>query len=295
MNRYKVTYTNGQTVLIYKKSKEDIDLKLWSDIGKIESITPYMDTSHEEYISKIKQQSEFIGYNKYNNEVYKCKYYKGYIIIQFAKDKKDNTYYDYAEYQEYKNNKFINPITKILSTPREVYELITIQEPQYIIYSHRYYGEPKLSKPKELKGIQSIGKATYIPKHCEPQIFINEKDIYIKHTDYFSYTWQPPKGERIDMPLSYYMKKYFNKSKNNKFVYPDCWGDIILRNEAWILLKDIIPLIKTENITLSARKILQLQRYDRYSSIDTSNECEWINFWENVCRCIKDYLEKNIA
>lgn len=294
MNRYKITYTNGQTILIYKKSKEDIDLKLWSNIGEIESIIPYTDKSHEEYIAKIKQRSEFLGYDRCNNEIYKCNCYKGYLIIQLAKDNTDDTYYDYAQYQEYKNSNFIIPITKVRSSPKEIYELINIQEPKYIIHSHRYYGEPKLSKPKELKGIQSIGKAIYISKHCEPQIFIKDNDVYIKHTDYFSYTWQPPKGERIDMPLTYYLEKYFNKSKNNKFAYPDCWGDIILRNEAWILLKDIIHLIETENITLSARKILQLQRYDEYSFIDTSNECEWMNFWENVCRCIKVYLEKNI-
>ena len=111
-----------------------------------------------------------------------------------------------------------------MSTPKEVYEMISMQYPKYIIYSHRYYGEPKLQKPKELKGIKPIGKATYIPKHCEPQVFIKENDVYIRHTDYFSYTWQPPKGERIDMPISYYMNKYFNTKRNEKFVYPDCWG-----------------------------------------------------------------------
>ena len=159
-----------------------------------------------------------------------------------------------------------------MSTPEKVYKLILIQYPQYIIYSHRYYGEPKLSKPKELKRINPIGKAIYIPKHCEPQIFIKDKDVYIKHTDYFSYIWSPPEGERIDIPLSYYAEKYFNKKKKNKFVYPDCWGSIVLRNEAWILLKDIIPLMETENSILVSKNILQMQRYDNYSSIDTNNE-----------------------
>ena len=68
MNRWKITYANGQVIPIYKKSKEDIDLKLWSDIGEIESITPYTDTSHEKYIEKIKKQSEFLGYDNYNYE-----------------------------------------------------------------------------------------------------------------------------------------------------------------------------------------------------------------------------------
>ena len=41
MNRWKITYTNWQVIRIYKKSKEDIYFKLWSEIGGIESITPY--------------------------------------------------------------------------------------------------------------------------------------------------------------------------------------------------------------------------------------------------------------
>ena len=294
MNRYKITFNTGKTLLLYKRNQSDINTSLYEyDFGEIQSITLYADNSHEEYIDKIKQKSEFIGYDKYNYEVYKCEYYKGYIIIRFAKDKEDNTYYDYADYQEYTNNKFITSITKTVSNPKEVYEMISMQYPKYIIYSRRYYGEPKLSKPKELKGIKPIGKATYIPKHCEPQVFVKENDVYIKHTDYFSYTWQPPEGERVDMPLSYYMNKYFNTNRKNKFVYSDCWGSIILRNEAWILLKNIIPLIQTENINIAAREILKMQK-DKYSFINTSNEYEWERFWENACKCVKEnYLYMN--
>ena len=293
MNRWKITYTNGKVILTYKKSKEDIDLKLLSDIGEIESITPYTDTSHEKYIAKIKQQSEFLGYDRYNYEVYKCKYAKGYMLIQLAKDKSDNTYYDYAQYKEFKNCDLINPVTKVMSNPKEVYEMISMKYPEYIIYSRRYYEEPNLSKPKELKGIKPIGKATYIPKHCEPQVFVKENDVYIKHTDYFSYTWQPPKGERIDMPLSYYMNKYFNTKRNEKFVYPDNWGSIILRNEAWILLKDILLIMQTENYTSIAQEILKLQKLDKYTpNFSVADDIEWIRFWENVCKCVKEnYLD----
>lgn len=293
MNRYKITFTNNRTLLLYKKQQSDINKSLYEkDFGIIQSIMLYKDKSHEECISKIKQHSEFLGYDRFNYEVYKCYYYKGYLIIRLAKDTSDNTYYDYADYQEYKTNRLIQPVLKTMSTPKEVYNLIIIKNPQYIICSHRYYGEPKLSKPKELKGINPIGKATYISKHCEPQIFIKYNDVYIKHTDYFSYIWQPPIGERIDMPLTYYLKKYFSKAKKNNFIYPDCWGSIVLRNEAWILLKDILPMIQTENNTLTAQNIIQMQKNDKYSFIDTSNECEWIRFWENVCKCVKNHSKK---
>ena len=207
---------------------------------------------------------------------------------------KNNTYYDYADYQEYKDNRFIEPVTKTMSTPKQVYELITTQEPKYIIYSHRYYGEQKLSKPKELKSIKPIGKVTYIPKHCEPQIFVNNKDIYLKHTDYFSYLWQSPKGERIDMPLSYYAEKYFNRTESKKFVYPDCWGSIVLRNEAWIVIKDLIPLIETENEYIVAKNILKEQSKDEYSPRDIESDLDWVRFWEDMSKVIKRYIEERI-
>ena len=96
MNRYKITFYNGQSLLLYKPSMNEINTSLYEhDFGGIQSITPYTDQSHEEYITKIKQQSEFIGYDR-QYETYKCLYYKGYLIIQFVKDNSDNTYYDYT-------------------------------------------------------------------------------------------------------------------------------------------------------------------------------------------------------
>lgn len=293
MKRWKITFENDQELLLYAETQTDIDskAKTFSDIGEVKSIQEYTDTSYMEYINKIKHHAKFAKswqYNKQINEIYVCDYYKGTILIKLSKDATDNTYYDYAEYQEHINNRIIQPITRTMSSPEKVWNIISIKEPQYIVYSHRYYGEPKLSKPKELNGIKHIGTATFIPKKCNPQVFIKNNDVYIKHTDYFSSNWIPPKGEKIDMPISYYMKKYFNKDKKDKFVYPDGWGDIVLRNEAWILLKDIIPLIKTENEVIAAQIILKLQQQERkYSHINSSNECEWTNFWERVVKCIK--------
>ena len=95
------------------------------------------------------------------------------------------------------------------------------------------------------------------------------------------------------MPISYYLKKYFNHTKKDKFVYPDGWGDIVLRNEAWILLKDILPLIKTENEVVAAQNILKLQSQEKkYSYIDSCNENEWERFWEKVVKCVKNNLLK---
>lgn len=291
MKRYELKFSSGQTLLLYKRSKEEINTELYEkDLGKLESINLYEDTAHEEYIELIKQQCKFVTNTKHR-EIYEAKYYKGHMFILLFKDLEDGHYYDYAEYSEHIDNRILQPITRTMSTPKKVCELLSIKGIKYEVISHRYYGEPKLSKPKELKGIKPIGKVTYIPKHSEPQIFIKGKDVYIKHTDYFSPEWRPPKGERIGMPLSYYTEKYFNRTKSEKFIYPDCWGSIVLRNEAWIVIKDLIPLIETENEYIVAKNILKEQSKDEYSPRDIESDLDWVRFWEDMSKVVKRYIE----
>lgn len=294
MKRWKITFTNNKELLIYSNSSEQKLAKEYEyeNISPIKSVKLYTDYSYIQYINTIKQNAKFIKsiiLGDDTKEIYQYEYYKGTITIALYKDNTDGTYYDFAEYYEQVTDKIIHSTLKTMSTPKDVLDIIIAPNPQYIIYSHRYYGEPKLSKPKELKGIKSIGTAAY-NKKCNPQIFIKDNDVYIRHTDYFSKSWEPPKGERIDMPLSYYMNKYFNMSMNDKFIYPDCWGDIVLRNEAWILLKDILALIKTEKENVFSQKILQMQKHDKYSHIQNYNYMEWVRFWEEVHKVCKKYL-----
>jgi hypothetical protein len=288
MNRYKVTYDNNKTLLLYKNSPEEIATK--DSIGTIISIQLYTDNSHEHYISEIKKQSSFMGYDYKNRECYRCNYYKGYLVVKFSKDISDEKYYDFAEYQEFIDGRILQPTTYTLSTPKKIYELLSIKKPEYIVYSHRYYGEPKLSKPKELKNINSIGSAVFIPKKCNPQVFVTGNDIWIKHNDYFSGLWRPPEGERIGMPLSYYANKYFNSNKKEKFVYADTWGGIVLRNEAWIQLKNFLPLVETESYKIFADAVIKKQKKDFYSkSLELSEtELEWHRFYESVYKTVKN-------
>lgn len=98
MNRYKLTFNNNQTLLLYAKSQDKLNIKLYeNDFGGIKSIEQYTDTTYMKYINKIKERSEFLGYQR-KYEIYKCPYYKGYMIIRLMKDDEDNTYYDYADY-----------------------------------------------------------------------------------------------------------------------------------------------------------------------------------------------------
>ena len=95
------------------------------------------------------------------------------------------------------------------------------------IISERRYGQPKLDKPKELKNVRQA--FTYeLNRHCKCPVFIVGDDVYIKHRDWFS----------TDV---YHGKKYEEwKSKNNKFVYNDKWGAVVLRGECWLRLRNVL-------------------------------------------------------
>jgi len=113
------------------------------------------------------------------------------------------------------------------------------------IHYPRFYGQPKLKKPKELKGIKQTFSIDYILKKCKCGVFVIGDDVWVRHKDYFSSSLKLPR-EDIGKPLGALANKYCEKSKKEKFVYPDAWGDIVLKNEAWIRLKGLMIDIKSD-------------------------------------------------
>ena len=235
-------------------------------------------------INRIKNEMEFMGcirglgtsfYEIYKNDNFKVR------LLKVDTDK----YYAYADYQLPPN--LTERVTWTVANLAEIDRLLSLGNMEYTIVSCRYWGEPKLSKPKELKGIKSIGSVDYIPKHSKPQLFIKDNDLYIKHNDYFSYYWSPPEGERIGMPLSYYANKYFNKKRQEKFTYPDCWGSIILRNEAWLRIKNAVGWAELKNKYRWSKDVFNLQKKTVSEYLTGNEECDWLRFWEGCYNILK--------
>ena len=297
MKRWEVTYC-GKLFLLYADTMEEVKQQWGSCMDEGSNIKPWINNRHVNLVKEIKDKSEFVGNKLCNNqrdmrEWYWAKCFCGDVLIRFAYDTSDGEYYSCCEYQVWKYNRFINPITWTICDIEKFYNnIFAVDKMKYVEYSFRVYRLSKLSRPKELKGIKSIGSAEFIPKHCNTQIFIKDNDVWIKHTDYFSRLWRPPAGERIDMPLSYYLKKYFNKTKTEKFIYADNWAGIVLRNEAWLKIENLIPMCKYKemNHLQVAREILELQkRVITGMSIPTENE--WERYWENVVKLVRNEIE----
>ena len=91
--------------------------------------------------------------------------------IEFWKDDKD--YLDGLQWR-YKSD-----FLWAWSNPEEYYNQFCKGKLKFEVYSYRFYGEPKLSKPKELKGIKQAFSVDYIPKKCKCQCFIKDNDLWV--------------------------------------------------------------------------------------------------------------------
>jgi hypothetical protein len=132
---------------------------------------------------------------------------------------------------------------------------------QIIIHSQRQYGQPKLIKPKELKSIKQSFSVDWIPKKCKCSCFIHNNDLYIQHRDFNS----------IEV---YNSDHEFKK----KFIYNDNFGCVVLRGEAWILVKDFLLDIKNDIFEVTLFQHLAEQVTGEIGC------CEWERFFEKIIR-----------
>lgn len=293
MKRFKFTLKDRDySSCFYCERAEDIIRSILYDeeIISYEEI-PFLTFEENKIINHIKKEMEFKGcirksdtsfYEMYSNDNFRVR------LLKIGIDK----YYAYAEYQLPPN--LTERVAWTVTNLVEIDRLLSLGDMEYIIVSRRFWGEPKLDKPKELKGIKSIGGVDFVTKHSKPLLFIKDNDLYIKHNDYFSYYWQPPKGERVDMPLSYYANKYFGKNRKEKFCYPDTWGSVIFRNEAWLCIKNAVGWIELKNNYRWSRDVFSLQK--KYISIKLTGDVEnsWLRFWEGCVNIIRANKLKNL-
>lgn len=173
----------------------------------------------------------------------------------------------------------------ITDTVQFVQTFINCAKTVLSIVQKRKYGEPKLTKPKELKGLKGVS-IDFIPKKCKFQYFEKDNDLYILCRDFFSPTFRPP-IEDAGMPLSVIVKKYFGTEKHCKnFVYPDTWGSVVLRAEAWLRLSNYKLINERSKNHLECRtefKKIFVNGLLQRGYIVRENDTYWQHFIENLC------------
>ena len=202
---------------------------------------------------RILYPNGYIIVNEYAHTYQICDYLKNYPICSIT------VYYNQAE------------IDNLISKYQNWFK--------FSLVSNRIFGELKLKKPKELNNIKQSGNISFCRNKCKCPYFIKGNDIYIKHQDYFSKSFEIPK-EDMGASLNVILNKYFNKNKANKFVYSDCWGDVVLRNEAWIKLENIMLFVN--DYTPSQLAYLVCQQQKEYHKFEDDLDTEWEIFYERL-------------
>ena len=235
-----------------------------------------------EYVNKIIEDSTEQGYIG-RHKTYKLK--NGFYISIWEYEGK------YLGGCQYKNG--LDDLCWTLGNVKDFYnDYLDNKDLSFQIISFRKYGQPKLPKPKELSKIKQIGSVDYIPKHCSCQVFIKDNDVYIKHRDYFSEQFVPSDSNDLGKPLNYTLAKYFpdSKQKREKFVYSDNWSGVILRNEAWIKLSNLVHIIKRQDyFEPDVRyKIIDLQEQFHHMNRGELMSSDMERMWERLIKLVKE-------
>ena len=165
----------------------------------------------------------------------------------------------------------------------------TITNIRYEIISERVYGQPKLSKPTELKGIKHLFSIPYLK--TTNQVFIKDDIVYIKLRDHFSPSVNLGQG----LPLLAKMKLMdIPTTRKEKFIYADSWGDVVLRSEAWISIQGLISQFKRGVFTLDILYTLidcveiyyGFERFSLYTG-------ETYRMYESLCFKLREVLNES--
>jgi len=179
---------------------------------------------------------------------------------------------------------------------------------QLEIISERFYGEPPLEKPKELKGLREDFSEDFIPGHCRFKVWVDGDDLWIQCRDWFSSSFRGTDPEDFGAPQGVLLKKYFpeHKVRKSKFVYADNWASIILRNEAWLIYKGVLEDMRRwreyrerngigvpMEIGVRDEKCRQLERVQRERGGKGFEEGslsvgDWSRFFERVVKRLAD-------
>lgn len=286
--------------LIYGETAEKARQVFSSE--NVTDVQPYTDLSHLDIIQELKSKSELLATHKIpqnrTREWYKYQLQDGMLRFRLYKDNADDLYYDIVEYQFMSNDSLVHPITFTYSNPAEVYELFFTAPLSCEVVSYRFYGQPKLAKPVELRGIKRSFSVDWIPKRCKCQCIVNGDDLWIKHNDFFSPLHRPSDPNDNGTPLVYRAKKYFdiNLNSKEKFCYSDCWGEVVLRNEAWMVFRNFGQVIRRDRrppIQNMIKAFSNSGLCTKYSiqQYDLSNG-DWERFFERICKEYTEYIEK---
>ena len=141
----------------------------------------------------------------------------------------------------------------------------------------RKYGEPKIRKPKELKGVKKCKSAKLRGRNTD--LYIKDNEIWIYFGDFLSEETTFPEQEDASMPANALIRKYgLSTGKKKGFVYNDAWCTFLNRNEAWLSINKTAKGIKSMKVSEINLYVYYLIDYIQKSPINKAmGECCTLN------------------
>ena len=278
MRRFAVTVSDG-TMRLYYRSREDAS-SAWPDAV---SITEIADDEHMQYIDLVLKACKS-RVCRDEEELCILDTAVGECRVKLLKDTDNNRYYDYIAYQMRDGGRYVFPSSYDIATPEIfVREVLQIRAMSFELISvARSWREEKLVKPRELRGVKQIASVSMLGGKTRHGIYILNDDLYIRCGDFFSPSFRKP--EDIGTPLVYRLGKYFGVTKKDRFIYPDTWGDVVLRQSAWLKFANYIPTMRYFTDKKMSAACCDFMK-NEYTGRDLDNE--WRRFFENVAKEIR--------
>ena len=281
MKRFKVQTGDSHTLFLYYRTQAEAQ-EHWPDA----TIEDYDGQSHVAYIQQMLEAATSCTIVERNGSIVHVLQIDtpvGVCIVQLMQDSVDNMWFDFCKYQLWKIGAVVVPFGWNLSNPAEFCKQFLFSQAEYTVLS----SGKNHKKPQELCGIMKIASVSF--GKCKCQLFLKGDDLYINHHDYFSRSWRPP-ADDLGKPTTYYLKKYFGITRPEKFCYPDCWGEIVLQNKAWLRITNFVPMAKILNASQISKKVWSMIReYHGWPSYEQNTD--WELFLNHVAVAIQDFME----
>lgn len=150
------------------------------------------------------------------------------VVFQFIGDK-------FCQYIDYSISSFTWKVDSIENFYnkyiKHINDLLKFEE-----VSRRSYGEPKLTKPFELKGIKPIFSIQCGTR--KNQIYIKSNDVWIKDNDYFSSCLSQEEAKQ----------RGFEFNVREKFIYKNNFSPVIFLGQGWLCIRNLLLYIEDSNI-----------------------------------------------
>lgn len=286
IKRWTVTQQDGKSLNLYYRTFE-----LAKQNNPNCTIVEYVNNDYLAYIDMIINQAVDHRIDYKGRHSYKINIPCGVCWATLFYDKEDRSYFDGLKYQVINDQRYVEPVGWTVSNPQYFYaKFMKNNDYKMQVYSKRSYGQPKLPKPKELKGVSKCFSVKFGSKAAF-QCFLENGNLWFKCTDYFSKPWQPPNDDS-GKSTTYYLKKYFHQTKTEKFIYSDTWGEIVLRNEAWIKIVGFENQCEIQGVPNFPHNLFV--QWAKTHNIDwTEMDLEWERMFESIVNEYKNLVRSN--